>query len=289
MTDVFDIIRLNNKDGIRMSNYRLIQYDEDSNKQGLKDFVRKNIEQFINKDKKNKEDMIEHIMFEIWQYNMKVFIAYDGAYPIGIIVCSTKTFYYHQILRFIFLEKAYQTHIIYDNILDLLCEMDDYSGLAIISKEPIEKIYSDSKFFQVRLKNPEHALIYLRTSKMDESFNGDIYFKKHMTYMKKYVSLYSALIYTSILFGASIFFLIIFSLNQSLAIYYRLLPLLISATFFVLIFVFKRLLNKHNQQGVLNFGFHYEMTYIRQFQYRFTSKTKELFSSFFQAYLDSGL
>lgn len=272
-----------------MSDYRLIQYDEESNNQRIEDFVRKNIEQYIDKDKQYKEDKIENLMYEIRQYKMKVYIVYDGAFPIGIIACSTKTFYYHQILRFIFLEKSYQTHIVYENILDLLCEMDDYSGLAIITKESLDGIYLDSGFFQVLLKNPEHALIYLRTPNKDESINGDLYLKRHMVYMKKYVSLYSTVIYMSLLFGASIFFLLIYSFNQSLLIYYRLLPLLISATFLILIFVFRRLLNNHNQQGVLNFGFHYEMTYIRQFQYRFTSKTKEFFSSFIQAFLDSGL
>ncbi len=272
-----------------MDDYRLIQYDEDSNNQLLKDLVRKYIEEHIDNAKLNKEDTIEHLMFEIWQYKLKIYIAYDGGYPIGVIACSTRTFYYHQILRFIFVEKKYQTHKAYENLLDILNEITGYSGLAIISQEPIEKAYLESGFFQTNYINPEHALVFLRKSESDNCLNGDTYLKKHIKYMKKYVSLYSAVFYTSILFGASLFFVILFSFNQSLGFLRRLIPLIVSIILFAFIFAFKNLLNKHNQRGELIFGFQYDMTYINQFQYKFRSKTKVFFISFIQAFMDSGL
>jgi len=165
---------------------------------------------------------------------------------------------------------------------------DGYSGLAIISPKPIEINYLEAGFFQGQHKNDEHALVYLRTL-IDDDFNGYSYFKNHRDYMKKYVTIYAKIIYTSVIVGTSLFFIILFSFNQSLDIIIRLIPVFISIILLVLIFIFKHLLKKHNQRGESLFGFPYDMVYINQFHYKFRIKTKAFFISCIQAFIDLGL
>jgi hypothetical protein len=231
----------------------------------------------------------DQIMCNIASYKTKIFIAYDGGYPFGIVACTNRTFYYHQILQFIYLERKYQTIEIYNNIFDLLIQTIRYSGLAIITQNPISEEYFKSGFFQIDFKNSEKALVYLRTTNRNDEYNKEEYIRKHVKYLKNYKRLYSSFVYSIFLFSLSIINILLFVFNDSVSLYIKVPLLLVAISLFAYIFLSPHLLKKYNAKGEKTFGFTYDMPYINLIQYKFTSKTKEFFSNFVQALKDSGV
>lgn len=270
-----------------MNHFRLTEYDYNTSNELIKGVIANYLTEHLSEVKSSKNDTIDQLMYEISQYKIKVFIAYDGGYPFGIIACSTSTFFYHQILRFIFLESKFQTNEVYNSLFDLLIQVTGYKGLAIISQNPIADDYIDSGFFQVDYKNSEKSFIYLRTLDQTHKLNNEEYLQKNVKYMKRFILLYSSLFYTVVLFILSMVFTLLYIFNHSVGYLTRIAPLLISIGLFALAFLFKHFLKQHNTKGYVAFGFQYDMVHINRFQYKFRSKTKEIFISCVQALLDS--
>lgn len=272
-----------------MNEFRLIEYDYYSNNALVKDVIMNYLDEHLSEVKSSKNDTIDQLMYEISQYKIKVLIAYDGEHPFGIIACSTSTFFYHQILRFIFLEYKYQKNEVYNSLFDLLIQDFAYKGLAIISREPIADDYIDAGFFRVDYKNSEKSLVYLRTLDQTDILNKEEYLQRNIRYMKRFITLYGSFFYTTVLFIFSMVINLLIIFNQSIDFFIRLIPLFISIGLLILIFLTRGLLKKHNTNGINVFGFQYEMAYINRFQYKFRSKTKEFFVSCIQAIIDSGI
>ncbi|MBU1093972.1 MAG: hypothetical protein KKH01_05880 [Firmicutes bacterium] len=272
-----------------MNEYRLVKYDYDSSDELAKAFILNFINEHLSEIKSSKDDTVEQIMYEISQYGVRIFIVYDGGHPFGIVACSTRTFYYHQILRFIYLESKFQTTEVYNSVFDTLIQITGYKGLAIISKIPIAEEYINSGFFQVDYKNPEKSLVYLRTRDITDKTNREEYIRKHIKYMKNFKLLYGSFFYIVFLFALSSIFTLLFVFNSSVSSFVKMPLIIISIGLFASIFVSRYLLKKYNVKGEAAFGFQYNMTYINLFQYKFKSKTKELFSSFIQALIDAGV
>lgn len=272
-----------------MNEYRLIEYDHDSSDDATKNLVSNYVLTHISEDKSSNDEIYNEIMYEISNYKTKVFIAYDGGYSFGIIACSNRTFYYHQILQFVYLEDKYKSIEIYSSICDLLIQANKYSGLAIITQNPITEEYISFGFFQIDFKNSEGSLVYLRTLDKEDESHKEEYISKHVKYQKNYKLLYSSFFYSIFLFSLSLIITFLVVFNPSINLFVKVPILIITTGLFVCIFLSRYLLKKYNIKGESNFGFQYDIVYINLFQYKFTSKTKEFFSNFVQALKDSGV
>lgn len=271
-----------------MNEYTLINYDVSTDNKLLKDVIFNLFNKYLLDNKVSNPNAFNHLMNDITYYKTKIYIAYDGGYPFGIIVCSTKTFFFHQIINFISLEDKYQTNEVYNILFDLIITTSQYKGLAIISQNTISNEYLNSGFFQVDFKNSHKSLIYLRTLNPKDKLNPNDYLKKHVKYQKKYISIYSSFYYILSVFVISILsFLIATESSDTLFINY-ILPI-ISIGLFTGLVISKYLLKSYNTQGLINFGFEYDMVYIKKFQYKFRNKSQETFLAFVNAYIDSGI
>ena len=272
-----------------MNEYRLVEYDHDSGDDTTKNLVSSYVLSYVSTNKSSSDSVFDKLMNEITSYKTKVFIAYDGGYSMGIIACCNRTFYYHQIIQFIYLEEKYQSTEIYDFLWNLLIQTTRYSGLAIITQNPIAEEYFNSGFFQVDYKNPEGSLIYLRTTNRNDEYKKEEYVKKHVKYLKNFKRLYNSFVYSIFLFTISIINILLFIFNESVSMFVKVPLLIVAVSLFVNIFLSRHLLKKYNVKGEETFGFIYDMTYINLLQYKFTSKTKEFFANFLQALKDSGV
>lgn len=272
-----------------MNEYRLIKYDHDSSDELIQSIVLKYINEHSSKIQMSSEDALNRLLYEISQYQVKIYIVYDGGYPFGVVACSTRAFFYHQILRFIILENEFRTSEVLNSICDLLIQSTGYEGLAIISQNPIADEYVNAGFFQVDYKNPEKSLVYLRSPDLTDNVDKEEYVKKHVKYMRNYKLLYSSFFYIVFLFTLSAISTLLFGFNSSVSLHVKMMLYIVSIGLFVCMFLSKYLLKRYNSKGKAAFGFQYNMTYINLFQYQFKSKTKELFSSIIQALIDVGV
>jgi len=272
-----------------MNEYRLFEYDHDSSDDTTKELVSSYVLSYVSRNMSSSDNIFDKLMDEIISYKTKVFIAYDGGYPMGIIACYNRTFYYHQIIQFIYLEEKYRSTENYDFLWDLLIKTTRYSGLAIITQNPIAEEYQNTGFFEVDYKNAEKSLIYLRTLNKKDEDNKEAYVKKHVKYLKNFKLLYSSFFYAILLFMISLINVLLFVFNESVSLFVKVPLLLVTVLLFTCIFLSKYLLKKYNNKGENAFGFTYDIVYVNLFQYKFTNKTKEFFTNFIQALKDSGV
>ncbi len=108
-----------------MNEYRLFEYDYDSSDDTTKELVSSYVLSYVARNMSSSDNAFDKLMDEIISYKTKVFIAYDGGYPMGIIACYNRTFYYHQIIQFIYLEEKYRSTENYDFLWDLLIKQLD--------------------------------------------------------------------------------------------------------------------------------------------------------------------
>ncbi|MGD9909893.1 MAG: hypothetical protein AB7U79_04710 [Candidatus Izemoplasmatales bacterium] len=272
-----------------MNTFRLVKYDHTTSDQASKDIISNFLNLHISKLEISKEDAYEQFMLEIVAYQMRVYVAYDGGYPFGIVVCSNLTLYYHQLVHFVYVEEKYRTVPVYHTLFDLLLQNKDFKGLCMISNKPITEDYLNAGFVKVDYKNPDKLLIYFRSIPELNESNKQEYLKKQMNYLKKYKLLFNLSIYSIVFLIFSLFITLLVVLNESASVVSKILLPLISIGLLIASFVSRYYLKEFNELGKRSFGFIYDLGYISRYQYKFNQVSKDFLSSIFLVIMDSGV